>query len=439
MDFKLRVVMQVSVESPTKLERRLTVVVPTSQVEEAYDKRIANIAKTAKVDGFRIGKIPVNYVKQRFGDTARQEALSEVIQSSLYAAIHQEKLNPVSTPTVEPKTVEAGQPLEFTATFEVLPEMGPVQFALNSLEKQIATITEADINSVIDRLRQQGVTWQTVNRPAQEKDQVVVDFRGSIEGKALAGGEAHDHPIVIGSNTMIPGFEEGLIGLKAGDEKVINVTFPENYHAKEIAGKAAEFAITTLRVSEPKLPELDEAFLKRLGVKSGNINDLHAEIRKNLERELERVVKGKLKNEVFTKLIEQNTLEIPKALIEREAKRIHDELHPHHAGQDHNHSPSEMAEFTEAAVRNVALGLLVGELIKQHKLAVNKAKVEDQIADLAAMYENPAEVAKWYASNKEARAQIEMQVLEDQLIDKLLENVQVTDKLIPYNELITAK
>ena len=193
------------------------------------------------------------------------------------------------------------------------------------------------------------------------------------------------------------------------------------------------------RVSEPKLPELDEAFLKRLGVKSGNINDLHAEIRKNLERELERVVKGKLKNEVFTKLIEQNTLEIPKALIEREAKRIHDELHPHHAGQDHNHSPSEMAEFTEAAVRNVALGLLVGELIKQHKLAVNKAKVEDQIADLAAMYENPAEVAKWYASNKEARAQIEMQVLEDQLIDKLLENVQVTDKLIPYNELITAK
>lgn len=431
--------MQVSVESPTKLERRLTVIVPTDQVDEAYAKRIAKIAKTAKVDGFRVGKIPVNYVKQRFGDVARQEALSEVIQSSLYAAINQEKLNPVSTPTVEPKMVEAGQPLEFVATFEVLPEVGAVQFALKTLEKETATITEADINNVIERLQQQGTIWKTVERPAQLKDQIIVDFRGSIEGKALEGGEAHDHPIVIGSNVMIPGFEEGLIGLKAGEEKIIHVTFPESYHVKDIAGKPAEFAITAIRVSEPQLPTLDENFLKKLGVKSGNINDLHDEIRRNLERELTRVVNNKLKNQVFDKLIEQNTLEIPKAMVEREATRIHDELHPHHAGQNHGHTPAEMAQFTEAATRNVILGLLVGELIKQHNLVLNKEKVQSHITDLSAMYENPAEVAKWYMSNKEAKAQIEMQILEDQVIDKLLENVQITEKTVPYNELITGK
>ena len=431
--------MQVSVESPSKFERRLTVVVPTQQVDEAYDRHLAKIAKTAKVDGFRQGKVPLQYVKQRFGGAARQEALSEVIQSSLYAAIDQEKLSPVSTPAVEPKVVEEGKPLEFTATFEVLPELEPVRFNVTKLEKEVAVITETDITNVLDRLRQQSTTWQVVDRAAQQKDQIVVDFRGSIEGKALAGGEAHDHPIVIGSNSMIPGFEEGLVGLKAGDEKVIHVTFPENYHAKDIAGKAAEFAITAIKVSEPKVPELDEAFIKRLGVKSGSIEDLHAEIRKNLERELARVIKAKLKNQVFTKLVEENALEIPVALIEREAKRIHDEMHPHHAGQEHSHSSEEMAEFNEAAKHNVALGLLVGELIKQHKITVNQDKVQGQITDLCAMYENPAEVEKWYASNKDARRQLEMQVLEDQVIEKLLENIQVTEKMLPYNELITGK
>jgi trigger factor len=431
--------MQVSVESPSKLERRLTVSVPTDQVEEAYDKRIAKIAKTAKVDGFRVGKIPVNYVKQRFGDTARQEALSEVIQSSLYAAIHQEKLNPVSTPTVETKTVMPGQPLEFIATFEVLPEIGPVVFELKTIEKQIATITETDIVGVIDRLRKQGTTFKIVDRAAQQKDQIVIDFRGTIDGKALEGGEAHDYPVIIGSNTMIPGFEEGLIGLKANDEKTLHLTFPENYHVKDIASKAVEFAVTAIKVSEPNLPELDAAFLKKLGVKSGSIDDLHAEIRKNLERELARLIKMKLKNQVFNKLIEQNTLEIPKSLVEREANRLHDELHPQHAGKPHSHTPAEMAEFNEAAERNVILGLLVSELLKQYKITLNKEKMEAQINELSAMYENPAEVAKWYASDKKARSQIEMQVLEEQLVEKLLENSQIIEKMLTYNELITSQ
>ncbi len=428
--------MQVSVEAPSKLERRMTVVVPVETMEKAYDKRIVKLSQTAQVKGFRKGKIPLDYIKQRYGDSARQEALSEVIQSSLYEAINQEKLNPVNAPTVEPKTIVAGQPLEYVATFEVLPEVEAVHFTMTALEKCVSTITDNDIDNVLSHLRKQQGTWIKVNREAQESDQVVLDFKGSIDGKAFNGGEAHDYPIIIGSKTMIPGFEEGLIGLAEGAEKVIQVTFPETYFAKEFAGKAAEFAVKIIKVSEAKLPEINDTFIQKMGVKSGNIDDFRGEVRKNLEREMHRMIKAKLKKSIFDALIEQNALEIPKALIEREAKRIHDELHPHHAGQEHHHSDAEMATFNDAAKRNVALGLLIAKMIKQYNMLPDKQRIQAQIEQLCSVYENPGEVAKWYESNKKARAEVEMQVLEDQLVEHLLMNVQVTEKMMGYNELI---
>jgi trigger factor len=428
--------MQVSVEAPNKLERRVTVVVPVETLEEAFNKRLSKLSKTVKVNGFRSGKIPLDYIKQRYGDTARQEALSEVIQSSLYAAINQEKLNPVGVPEVQPKSVFPGKPLEFIATFEVMPEVESVTFNLTTLEKQTAVIGDADIENVLAHLRSQHTSWHKVDRAAEDKDQVVLDFRGSIDGKTFEGGEAHDYPIIIGSKSMIPGFEEGLVGIKAGEEKVIPVTFPENYFAKEFAGKAAEFAVTAIKVSEPNLPELNDAFVKKLGVKSGNLDDLRIEVRKNLERELIRVIKAKLKKQIFDHLIENNTLEIPKVLIEREAKRIHDELHPHHAGKEHGHTDAEMSSFNEAAKRNVILGLLVAHLIKKHNIMPSKERLDAYVAQLSSVYENPAEVAKWYANNKRAKAEVEMQVLEEQVTEKLLENVQLTEKLQSYNDLI---
>lgn len=428
--------MQVSVEATTKLERRMTITVPANTLDDAFDKRIAKLQKTVKANGYRPGKTPLDYIKQRYSDTARQEALSEVIQSSLYAAMNQEKLNPAGVPVVEPKNILPGQPLEFIATFEVFPTVDSVNFELKALDKQIATITDADINTALDRLRQRDTTWKQVDRAAAVKDQVVIDFRGSIDGKAFGGGEAHDFPIVIGSHSMIPGFEEGLVGLSAGAEKVLHVTFPENYHSKDFAGKAAEFAVTVHKVSEPELPELDEAAVRKLGVKSGKLADLTAEIRKNLERELDRVINAKLKNQVFDNLLEQNPLEIPKAMIEREGKRIHDEVHPHHKGHDHGHSAAEMAAFDAPAKRNVSLGLLVAQLIKQHNLVVSKERVAEYITHLSSIYENPAEVVTWYENNKQAMSEIEMQVLEEQLIEKLLENVTLTDKMLTYNELI---
>jgi trigger factor len=430
--------MQVSVEATSKLERRLTVVVPVEQLDQAYDKRIVKFSKTAKVDGFRPGKIPLDYIKQRYGQAARQEALSEVIQTSLYEAINQEKLQPVGVPTVEPKSVLPGQPLEFVATFEVVPTLEAVKFDMKAIEKQVATITDADIEKVLTHLLEQHVVWQQVSRPAQLKDQAVIDFTGSIDGKPFDGGEAHEYPVILGSNTMIPGFEEGLVGLKTGDEKTIKVTFPANYFAEQFAGKGAEFVVKAIRISEPKLPELDEGFIKKLGIKSGQLDELRAEVRKNLDREVERVIKAKLKAQIFDHLLAQNEIEIPKALIEREAKRIHDEMHPHHAGEaDHGHSEAEMAAFNEPAKRNVMLGLLVSEIIKQHSVTPDQQRIQAYITQLSSAYENPAEVAKWYLSNKRARAEIEMQVLEEQVTEKLLENIKITEKTLSYNELIT--
>jgi trigger factor len=434
----IEVIMQVSVESPTKLQRRLTVTVPVEQMDAAYDERLSKLAKTAKVKGFRPGNVPLSHIKQLYGEAARQEALSDVIQSSLYAAINQEKLNPVGVPTVEPKNLTPGQPIEFIATFEVLPEIEDVKFEAKEIEKNIAVITEADVDKVVDRLSEQYITWKEVTRPAQDKDQVVIDFRGSIDGKLFDGGEAHDYPMILGSKSMIPGFEEGVIGMTAGEKKVINVTFPETYFAKEMAGKDAEFTIDARKVSEPHNPAIDEELVKKFGIKSGKLDELRAEIKKNLDREVERLIQTKLKAKIFDILLGQNELDVPEALIEQESKRIHDELHPHHAGQDHGHSKEEMSGFNDAAKRNVRLGLIMGAFIKLHNITPDKSRVQDHITKMAASYENPAEVIKWYASDKRRLAEVEMQVLEEQVTDKLLEGISVKENVLNYADLINS-
>lgn len=431
--------MQVSVEAPSKTQRRVTVVVPVEKLDQAFDAQIAKLSKTAKINGFRPGKIPLDVIKQRFGDAARQEALGDVIQSSLYSAMDQEKLNPVGTPKVEPKALLAGQPLEYVATFEVLPAIEQIKFDLEKLEKLVAIIEEVDVEKVINHLREQHTTWKKVDRAAQIKDQAIIDFRGTIDGTAFPGGEAHEYPIIIGSNTMIPGFEEGVIGANAGEDRVVKVTFPVDYFAKEVAGKEAEFAIKIIRVMQSDVPALDETFIKKLGVKSASEKDLRTEIRKNLERELDRLIKMKLKTQVFDILLEQNPVEVPAALVEREASRIHDELHPQHKGhQDHGHSDAEMAMFNQAAARNVSLGLLVGEFVKQNKLAPSPERIQAFIEAISSSYESPSEVIKYYASNKRALAEVEMQVLEEQVMEKLLQGVPINEKVLSYNDLVAS-
>jgi trigger factor len=437
LNINIEVIMQVHVESPSKLQRRLTITVPIQQWDVAFDKRISKITKTAKVKGFRPGNVPVAHIKQLYGDAARQEALSDVIQSSLYEAITQENLQPIGVPSVEPKTITPGMPIEYIATFEILPEIEKVNFEAKTLEKQLATISEEDVTRVIDKLCEQHITWRAVDRAAQEKDQVIVDFRGSIDDKVFPGGEAHDYPIIIGSKTMIPGFEEGLIDIKVGEEKVLKIVFPENYFSKEVAGKHAEFTVLAHKISEPELPIIDDKLIKKFGIQSGNLEELRAEIKKNLDREVVRLIKTKLKTKVFDLLVEQNTFDVPQTLIEQEAKRIHDELHPHHAGKDHGHSNEEMMTFNEPAKRNVMLGLLISAFVKQHNITPDKSRVHDHIIQIASAYEKPSEVIQWYQSDKRRLAEAEMYILEEQVMEKLLEGVNVIEKMLDYNTLVS--
>lgn len=428
--------MQVSVESPTTLERRVTIVVPTEKIDQAFESRISKLGKTAKVNGYRTGKVPLNVIRQRYGDSARQEALSEVIQSSLYAAIQQEKLQPVDVPTVEPKNIVAGQPLEFVARFEVMPALNDVNFSVPHLEKRVATIAEKDVEQVLQRLREQHVKWRAVDRIAQEKDQVIIDFSGAVEGKLFDNGQATDYPIILGSKMMIPGFEEGLMGMKAGEEKVVPVIFPANYFAKEVAGKTADFTMKVHKVLAPEYPEQNESFIKKVGIKSGKIEDLRTEVKINLERELARVIRAKFKTEVFQKLMEQNTVDIPRSLIEREAKRVHDQVHPHRPGEHHDHTAEEMAGFTEVAKRNVAIGLLVAALVKKYQITLDKDRVQDLISSLASAYDKPEDVFVWYKQDKRRMAEVEMQVLEEQVLEKILEDIRVNEKVVSYTELM---
>lgn len=426
--------MTVSVEKVSNVERRLTIVVPANQVEEAYVKQIDKLAKNANIKGFRPGKAPMNVITQRFGNDARAEALNEVIQKHLYEAIVAEKLNPVSTPQVEPKAVQPNQPLEFVASFEVLPEIENIAFKMDNVEKVMVDVKPEDVDLVIDQLTKQYTKWKVVDRAAQEKDRIVLDYYAIFEGKADTDNKVENFPLELGTKVMLPGFEQGLIGAKTGEQRTLNLSFPTDFSVSDKAGKAVEFVVDVKQVYEAEKPELDENFIKRLGVKSGQLDDLKEQIKKSLEMEKTRLVREKLKDQVFRQLLEQNPLEVPKALVAREARNIHDEMYPQHNHHDHNHSDEENAAFNDIAKKRVALGLLIAEYAKKAELKVDKDKVKQRIQDIASAYENPPEVVEWL-SNDERRSGIEAQVMEDQVLDKLLEGVPVTEKPMSYAEL----
>lgn len=427
--------MQVSVENVSKVERKLTIVVEASQVEQAFSEQVNKYAKTANIKGFRPGKAPVSYIKQHYAADMRQQAVSKVISESLYAALNEKKLNPISTPEVEPKSILADQPLEFVASFEVLPEIEDITFKMDKLEKSVVEVTEDDLNRVVDQLRKQYTKWTVVDRPAQDKDRVVLDYSATFEGESNKDQKIQNFPLELGSKVMLPGFEEALVGCKAGDEKHLNLNFPADFGDKDRAGKPIEFDVTVKQIFQADIPTLDAEFIKRLGIKSGDQAELTKQIRTSLEQERDRLVKDKLKEQIFKQLIEQNPLQVPKILIQREAKNIHDEVYPQHQHHDHSHhSDDELSAFNDVAFKRVALGLLVAEYAKKHAIKPDAAKVTARIQEIAAAYESPSEVVEWLSSD-ERRNGIEAQVMEDQVLDSLMQGVTVVEKTMSYAEL----
>lgn len=426
--------MQVSVEKVNNVERRLTIVVPAEQVEEAYARQINQFAKKASIKGFRPGKAPLSYIQSRFGTDARREALNEVIQRTLHQALSDEKLIPISTPQVTPKVISPNQPLEYTASFEVLPEVSAINAALTDIEKLVVNVTDEDVDRVVQQLQNQYTKWTLVEREAKQKDRVVIDYYAIFEGKSDIENKVVNFPLELGSKVMLPGFEEGLIGAKTGEEKKLDLKFPDEFSVPERAGKPVEFIVDVKQIFEAEVPEMNEAFIKQLGVQDGTLLGFKQQIKQSLEQERDRLVGEKLKEQVFKQLLEQNPLEVPNSLIAREAKTIHDEIYQQREHDHHAHSQDEVAAFNDIAKRRVSLGILLAEYAKQKNIRADNERVSTRIREIASAYEHPKEVMAWLSSDERRRG-IESQVLEDQVIESLLENIPTTEKTMSFAEL----
>lgn len=430
--------MQVSVESVSNLERRVTVGVPANDVDVAVEQKLQETARRVKIDGFRPGKVPLREVRRRFAKGIRDEVLGDLVNKSFYQAITQEKLNIAGMPHIAFTKDEPGQDVEYVATFEIFPEIAIKNLDSVTVEKPVAEINESDVDAMIEKLRQQRAVFVKTDDAAADGDQVTIDFVGSIDGEEFEGGAATGHRLVLGSKSMIPGFEDQLVGVKANEERVINVTFPEAYHAEHLKGKAAQFKVTVSQVEKKQLPEVNEDFIKSFGVGDGAVDAFRGEIKKNMERELKNAVKNKVKNQVFDGLLRENDIDVPKALINQEVDRLRKQMVQQFGGQGANFDPAMLpAElFTDRAARSAKLGLLLNELIRSTGLKVDAGRVRSTIEELAEPFEHPQEVVNWYYQNDQQLRQLEAAVLEDQAVEKILESAKTTEKTCSYEEAV---
>lgn len=431
--------MQVSVETTQGLERRLTITVPAESVDSAVKSRLQQLAKTQRINGFRPGKVPVNVIKKRFGQAVRQEVAGDVMQRNFYQAIVQEKINPAGMPSFELTKDEDGKDLEFVAKFEVYPELEVKPVEDLEVEKLEVEIQDADLDKMMETLQKQHATWKEVRRKAKKDDRVIIDFVGTIDGEEFDGGKAEDFTLELGKNRMIPGFEEPLVGAKKGEEVTVDVTFPDDYHAEALKGKAAQFAVSVKKVEGQKLPDVDEEFAKLFGVEEGGVDALKQEVQKNMQRELDQTVKAENKEKVITALLEANDVNVPQALIDQEIKTLQEQAKQRFEQQQPGNKnvpdlPPEL--FTDNAKRRVSIGLLLGELIKKNELKADEAKVTELIETAASAYEDPKEVVDYYNSNEELMQQMRNVALEDQAINWVLDKAKTSTVAKSFDEVM---
>lgn len=430
--------MQVSIETTTGLERKLTVGVPAERIESEVGVRLQKAAKTVRLDGFRQGKVPVSVVKQRFGAGIRQEVVGEIIGSSFQEAVAKESVQPAGQPAIEPLKNEAGQDLEYTATFEVYPEIALGDFAAIEVKKPVAEIADADLEKMIEVLRQQQSKWNPVERAAVLGDTVTIDYTGVKDGEEFEGGKAEGQPLELGSNSMIPGFEDGIVGLSAGEEKVLALTFPEEYQSEELQGAAVEFTVKVNAVSEKTLPELGDEFFALYGVTEGGEEKFREDVRNNMERELKNALESKLKNRVMDQLLTLQDVELPSALVSSEIQNLKQQMMQQYGGGqqqpqfDLSILPDDM--FKDQAERRVSLGLVVTEIVKSAEIKVDADKVKGKIDEIAATYEQPEEVLQYYYSNQQLMSGLEAAVLEDQVVEHILSSAKLEEEQQSYEE-----
>ncbi|ELJ8525778.1 trigger factor [Vibrio metoecus] len=428
--------MQVTVETLEGLQRRLNITVPAANIEDAVAAELRNIAKNRRFDGFRKGKVPMKMVAKMYGKAVRQDVLGEVMQRHFIEAIVKEKINPAGAPTFAPVEIGEGKDLVFTATFEVYPEVELKGLESIAVEKPSAEVTDADVAEMLETLRKQQATWKEVDEAAENGKRVSIDFVGSIDGVEFEGGKAENFPLEMGAGRMIPGFEDGIVGKTKGMEFVIDVNFPEEYHAENLKGKAAQFAIKVNKVEARELPELNDEFVARFGVAEGGVDALKAEVRKNMERELKQAIKARIKEQAIEGLVKANEIDVPSALIDQEIGVLRQQAAQRFGGNVEAAAQLPRELFEEQAKRRVVVGLLLGEVIRTHELKADEDKVKALITEMATAYEDPTEVVAYYEQNQQLMNNMRNVALEEQAVDAIIAKAQVTEKAISFSELM---
>ncbi|MFQ1021885.1 trigger factor [Avibacterium paragallinarum] len=428
--------MSFNIETTQGLERRVTITVPAETVDQAVREELKRVAKNARVDGFRKGKVPPHIIEKRFGASVRQDVLGDLLQKHFFNVLVDSKVNLAGRPSFNVEQFEAGKDLVFTATFEVYPEVELKGLDQIKVEKPVVEISEADIDKMVDVLRKQQATWEETQEPAKADDRVTIDFVGSVDGEEFEGGKATDFVLAMGQGRMIPGFEEGIVGHKAGEQFDIDVTFPEEYHAENLKGKAAKFAITLKKVEVMVLPELTDEFVEKFGPNTKTVADLRAEIAKNMQRELKNALTARVKNQVIEGLIEQNPIDVPAAAVEQEIEVLRQQAAQRFGGNAQQAAQLPRELFEEQAKRRVQVGLLLSEVIASNELKADEARADAMIQDIASAYEQPAEVVEYYKNNKELMNNIRNAVLEEQAVDAVLAKAQVSEKAASFDEVM---
>lgn len=428
--------MQVSLSATGGLERRLEVAVPATEIASEVEQRLKQISRTARLKGFRPGKAPYAVVRKQFGDQVHTEVVSDLMRSSFAQALSQEKLTPAANPRIEPLAMGPGSDLKYAAVFEVMPEVKVAAVDGIAVERPAASVTEADIDAMLESMRRQRLVFTAVERPAQDTDRVIIDYQGRIGGKPFDGSDGTDINVVIGSKQSMPELEEGLRGATAGESRTITVPFSAEHPNKSVAGQAAELQVTIKRVEEQSLPAVDEEFGRAYGVEEGGVEALRAEVRKSMERELSDVIRNRVRGQVLDALYRQNPVDVPRALLEEQVQQLQIDTARRMGVKDASQIPAR-EPFEEPARRRVALGLLMSQIVQAEQIKLDRERVQTRLGDLVAGYPEPQqeEARRAYLQNQDAMRQIESAALEDQVVDWVLGRANITDKPMTFKEI----
>ncbi len=425
--------MQISVTADG-LERRLEVAVPAGEVEREVEQRLKRLSRTARLKGFRPGKAPFAVVRQQFGEQVHAEVVGDLMRTSFAEAVTQEHLKPATGPRIEPIALQPGADLKYAAVFEVMPDVQLKPLEGIVVERPAVSLTEADLDAMIESMRKQRPVFSEVQRPARETDRVTVDYDGRIDGKPFEGSEGRDATFVIGGGRVLPELEAAVAGASAGETRTASVRYPESHTSPALVGRTAEFTVKVGKVEEQSLPPVDEEFCRAFGVESGGTDALRAEVRKSMERELEEQVRNRLRSQIMDALYRDNPIEVPRAMVADAVGRLQIEMAQRIGARDVKQLPPRES-FEEPARRRVALGVIIGEIVRAESLQVDRAKVQSRLAAVAAGYPNPEEARRAYLQNPEAMQQIESSVLEDQALDAVLARVRTTERQMSFKEL----